>query len=93
MKIYIAGSITHDPDYKQKFKDAEELIKKAGHIPMNPANNVASNYKRYIDKGLAQLKRCDAILLLRNWRRSKGARLEKRYAKTVGMPILKECDL
>lgn len=35
-KIYIAGKITGDPDYKTKFNTAAEAYKKKGYIVLNP---------------------------------------------------------
>lgn len=37
MKIYIAGKITGDPDYRAKFADAQRQIEAQGHIVLNPA--------------------------------------------------------
>ena len=38
MKIYIAGKITGDPKYREKFKEAAADIARGGHIPLNPAD-------------------------------------------------------
>ena len=40
MKIYIAGKITGDPDYRAKFADAQRQIEAQGHIVLNPATPV-----------------------------------------------------
>lgn len=37
MKVYIAGKITGDPNYKGKFAAEAEKIRAAGHIALNPA--------------------------------------------------------
>lgn len=37
MRIYIAGKITGDKNYKKKFAKAERALKKKGHSVMNPA--------------------------------------------------------
>lgn len=34
--VYIAGKITGDPNYLQKFADAVEQIRRAGGIPLSP---------------------------------------------------------
>ena len=36
-KIYIAGKITGDPDYKAKFNAAAEAYKKKGYTVLNPS--------------------------------------------------------
>ena len=35
-KIYIAGKITGDPEYKAKFEAAAEAYKKKGYTVLNP---------------------------------------------------------
>lgn len=93
MKIYIAGPISTNEDYQNKFKEAEEQLKKLGHIPMNPVKNVGFEYKDYIDMGLTELSKCDGIILLNGWESSNGARLEMDYAITVGLEILFYSDI
>lgn len=87
MKIYIAGPITKDPNYYQKFEKMENELRNEGYEPVNPAKNKANSYKEYIDKGLKMLMRCDAIMMLEGYSFSNGAMLEFEYAQTVGMKI------
>lgn len=37
MKVYIAGKITGDPNYREKFQQAADELKGGGHVVMNPA--------------------------------------------------------
>lgn len=90
MKIYIAGAISNNPGYEQQFKAAEEKLKAEGHAVINPVKNLGFEYKEYIDMGLCELMRCDAIYLLNGWLESDGAKLEWQYAQTVGLKIFYE---
>lgn len=90
MKIYIAGQISNNPNYESQFAEAEKNLTEQGHAVINPVKNLGFDYKDYIDMGLCELMRCEAIYLLKGWQKSKGAKLELTYAKTVGLQIYEE---
>lgn len=90
MKIYIAGPITLDPNAREKFSKAEEMLKHYGHTVLNPMKNEGFSYREYIDMGLAELSKCDAIYMLNGWACSRGAVVEYVYANIVGLKVLSE---
>lgn len=91
MKVYISGPISSDDFYKIHFARAEEELKEAGYEVVSPVvdedDGVLVTYKEFIDHDLQLLADCDAIYMLRNWQKSKGARLEHQYARTTEMWI------
>lgn len=94
MKIYIAGAITVDPEYREKFRRAEEAVRAEGHVAVNPAVLPAGlepgDYMRICT---AMLDSCDAIALLRDWPHSKGACIEMTYAQYVGKKLMRLWDM
>jgi hypothetical protein len=90
MKIYIAGKITGDENYKAKFGKAEiELIRK-GHTVFNPAKiplNPQWTWEDYMSASEKMQKICDAVLFLSDWEDSKGARRERIHACAWGQKI------
>ena len=79
MKIYIAGKITGDKNYKNKFKRAEKLLRSLGHSVMNPAWIAPSDDFIWTDymqiSGMMQA-RCNAVYFLKDWKDSEGAKIE-----------------
>lgn len=95
MKVYISGKITDDPNYKQKFKNAELCLRLAGFEVVNPADQEVTGkpWAWYMRKDIAQLMECGAICLLKDWKKSKGARFECYIAKKLGLEIYTTSDL
>ncbi|NLV16063.1 MAG: DUF4406 domain-containing protein [Syntrophomonadaceae bacterium] len=84
MKVYIAGKITGNPDYKRQFLDAERYLKSQGHITMNPAVLPAGfEHHEYMTICFAMINVCDAVYFLHNWTVSIGARMEFDHAKSI----------
>ena len=45
MKVYIAGAITNNPRYKERFEEAEKRLISMGHAVINPVKNIVSKAK------------------------------------------------
>ena len=90
MKIYIAGKITGERDYKKKFRKVEKQIAKKGHSPMNPALLNGYNefsYEDYIKITRSMQETCEAVYFLHGWEGSNGANKEYYYALKHGQKM------
>lgn len=95
MKIYIAGKITGEPleQCKQKFANAEELLKQTGANPVNPFKlGIPSHFTFEESKphNFKALEHCQAIFMLTDWKDSPGAREELQEASTTKKILLFE---
>ncbi len=92
MRIYISGKITETDitETRAKFKATQELIEKMGHEAINPFNIIdvpGLPWEAYMIAGMSWLFDCDAIFMLRGWKTSKGARIERAIAREMKMNI------
>lgn len=89
---YISGPMTGIKDYNRPaFMEAEEFLRRAdGSAAItNPAtlfdgDGIEREWRDYMIGDLAALLKCNAIVLLRGWKESRGARLEQRIADDLG---------
>lgn len=87
MKIYIAGKITGDPGYLDKFRGEAKKLEALGHIVLNPAELPEGMSKaEYMRICLAMIDCADTVFLLPGWQGSPGARLEQAYCSYIGKP-------
>lgn len=85
MKVYIAGKITGNPNYREEFAAAERKVRALGDIPLNPAVLPEGLEKAdYMRVCLAMLDSADAIAPLRSWTHSDGAAIEMSLAWYTG---------
>lgn len=95
MKTYISGKISglEHNQAEQRFQEAEELLHSINLKPVNPMKNGlkhCSSWNDHIVRDIELLLSCKAILMLSNWRESKGARIEKKIADEMEMVVLFE---
>lgn len=95
--IYIAGPYRGPNAWvvEQNIRAAEEVAAKVwamGHVALCPHANsrhmegVASD-DHFLAGTLELLRRCDAVVLVPNWRDSAGARAEVEEADRLGLPV------
>lgn len=83
MKIYLAGKISGDDGYQEKFARAAQKF--AGHEVLNPAELPEGMEKAdYMRICLAMIDCADMVLFLPDSRFSVGAKIEKDYCDYIG---------
>ena len=82
MKVYLAGKITGDPNYREKFAAAKKLEERAGVTVISPA---------VTPEGLKKadyMRICFAMLESADTADSPGAQLEKHWCEYVGKKMV-----
>ncbi len=88
-KIYIAGKVRGLKNYKDYFTEAENKLQRQGNITLNPSYlPEGMNGEDYMKICIPMLEVADAIYLLKNWKDSEGAKVEKAYAEIQGKEII-----
>lgn len=94
MKVYLSGKITGEPNYKRLFAQAEIEVKigidKYAEV-VNPCSvelSEEATWRDYMKADIKLLTDCDIVFMLKNWKHSKGARIEHFIAKKLGIPII-----
>jgi hypothetical protein len=95
MRVYISGQITglELQEAQERFEGAETLLENIGLNPINPLKNglpFNTSWEEHLVKDIELLMGCNAIMLLGNWKNSKGARIEKFVAEELGLVVLHE---
>ena len=102
-RIYVAGPMTGYPRWNfDAFAEATEKLRAAGYEVVSPAENdlalgfdpdapvedfTEDDYTEALQRDLEIIQTVDAIALLPGWHRSRGANVEVRLAKMLGLPV------
>lgn len=97
MRVYISGAITGTHDFMHRFAKAEAELKSQGYSVINPAavnSRLPSDttYEEYMKMSLIMLDMCDAIYILKGWKKSCGANREYGYALAKDYVVMFEGD-
>ena len=96
MKVYLSGSIKHDPDYVAKFARWEDKLYDEGWDEVvNPVTIVAHQphqpgfgYHDFMREDIRAMLDCDTIAFIPGWEQSTGARVELTVAVAIGLGII-----
>lgn len=87
--VYISGPITHEPNYKRRFHNANVHLTGLGFEVLTPRALPSSMDKsallRICD---AMVRECDAIYMMPGWHDSEGAVFERNLAFKLGKMIM-----
>lgn len=96
MRIYISLPITNLDEKKQREKAdrVKTMLSKMGHDAINPFEiyvGTDASYGQCLGADItALIDHASAIFLCKGWRESKGCRIEKFVAETMGKKIIYE---
>jgi len=77
-KVYLAGKITGDPVYREKFNKFQKALESIGYYVLNPAILPDGfEYEEYMSICFAMIDVCEAVAFLPDYRDSPGALREE----------------
>lgn len=99
MKVFISGPITGTADYVERFERVETLLTDKGYTVINPVKVTASlpkdtTHHEYMTVTIPLVDMADTIFMMKDYRKSEGAREELFHAKRFRkIPVIYEDDL
>lgn len=95
--VFIAGPFRGETawEVERNIRRAEDLafeVAVAGAMPLCPHTNTrffdgTLTDEFWLDGTMELLRRCDAVIMTDDWKRSSGARAEKAEAARIGIPV------
>ena len=92
IRAYISGEMDVDPDYRERFKKAEDTLDALGIQTVNPAeifkDDKLLGYAGVLLFDIWLISGCNAIYMLPDWKESRKARAEKAFAEAIGLCVM-----
>ena len=88
MWLYLSGKITGNENYKNDFAAARAKLEQAGYDVCDPTTFELPEDAPWADAmkyDIREMLHCEGVALLPSWEESKGACIEARLAKDLGM--------
>ena len=96
-RAYISGPMSGIKDFNYPAFNAEaRRLRAMCYDVENPAENEKPEFNtwdEWMRLAIAQLIKCDTVVTLHGWEMSRGAKIEVRIAKDLGMDICKPSDI
>lgn len=96
-QLYLAGPMTGLPDLNfPAFHTAAKALRERGYRIVNPAElntDLAADWLSCMRVDIAELVRCDGVVLLPGWELSRGARVEQSLAEGLGLIVVTVAEL
>jgi hypothetical protein len=100
LKYYLSGSITHQPNFKEYFANYEAELHRKGRVAAKDIFNPAAidfpqdvKWETCMRFDIKVLMDCDCLVLLPNWRFSRGVKVEIDLCRKLGIRVVKFADL
>lgn len=91
-RIYVAGPMAGMPELNfPAFNEAARTLRSFGLEVVNPAElnvGIEGNWAACMRNDVRELVTCDTLALLPGWERSRGAQVENRLARDLGLRVL-----
>lgn len=90
--VYLSGPMSGHEDFNYpafRFKEAE-INRQPGRIALNPARTVGEHswtWQQWMRAALKLQMDADVVHMLPGWRKSRGARIERRLALILGQRV------
>lgn len=91
MILYVVGPVTGRENLNRAaFDEAARSLRGTGHFPSIPHRNVPpdAEWPDAMRRSIRAMLRCEGVARLPDWRSSKGARIESKLARDIGMPVM-----